>query len=210
MLRAAATKVHTTTERGRRNKHEKEYRRCDTRIASHLAPVQGSPQAPAAGFKTKSLLIQAIRLIHKQFNLFTALEHLFNILNHDTLHVFNLTLDSPNIVNTCFRSTGIVKGHAFVQNLTEFFIVRKGDRQQGRIQSVPRDKTVLHILQKRIRDAVLADFVRHAQVANSALDNVVKGVIVIDIGHATILLWDFRQQDASDRGEVACCYNAKQ
>lgn len=116
--------------------------------------------------------------------------HLFDILHHDSLDFINLALDRSNVINCLVGLVRIVKVHAFLQDTTKFIIVRKGVGRQGRLVPVLRQEAFLHVLQKGVGDTVLVELVRHAEITNPVLHNVVKDMIVVDVGHFAIFGWN--------------------
>jgi hypothetical protein len=78
-MRAAVTKVKASAHASRGNEQQENHGHTDRSIAAELSPVHGLLQAAAARLEAKGLLIQTIRLVHEEFNLFTALQYLWMI-----------------------------------------------------------------------------------------------------------------------------------
>jgi hypothetical protein len=192
------------TERCSSKVDEKDAKESGENVAPHSLPVQGSSQITRGRFKLKGLLIESISLVHQEFNLFATFQDLFNILHHDSLHIFDLGLDSSNVVQSHVSCIRIVKFHALTNDFGKFFIHAKSNGRLRLVVSEFEGKSLLHVVQKGIGNAVFIEFVAHAEVANAIFDNVVKNMGIVDIGHLAILDWDFREQDSGDGRKIAC------
>lgn len=131
--------------------------------------------------------------------------YLFDILYHDSFHVFDLTLDSPNVVYGMIGLRAVVKIEAILNNSAEFVVISKRNGLKRSIMAVLRQEAVLNVRKKSIWNSVLIHFIGHAQIADSVLDNVVKDIVVVHNSHLTILRWNFFQKDSRYRRKVSCC-----
>ena len=174
----------------------------DYDTALHLPPIHVSPQRATVGFESECLLGQFVASVHQQLDLFPAFQHAFNVLHHGVFDLVDVALHGPDIVDGPVGLVRIEVFHPFCENFLELLVHGKGNRLLGGLQSVLPQESVLGIIQKGERYAVLVLFVGHAHVTNPVFDNVVKDVIVVDEGHLFVLLWYFFEQDSGDGREV--------
>ena len=163
-------------------------------------------QRPAGRLEPERLLIESISLVNQKLNLFSALQDFLNVLHHNPLDVFNLTLDGANVVDSEVGPVRVVKVHALPNDGRELLVHTKSDGRLRFFLTVPTTEPIHHVGKEGVGDPVFVLFIRHAEVANAALDNVVKDVVVVDIGHFAVMIRDLGQQHPRDGREVACCF----
>lgn len=192
------------TDRCRSKVDEKDGKESGKNVAPHSLPVQRSSQITRGRFKLEGLLIESISLVHQQFNLFATFQDLFNILHHDSLDIFDLRLDSSNIVQSHVSCIRIVKCHALTNDFGKFFIHAKSNGSLRLVVSEFEGKSILHVVQKGIGNTMFIEFVTHTEVANTIFNNVMKNMGIVDIRHLAILHRDFREQDSRHGREITC------
>ena len=202
LMVTASVKIKSSTRSGGKDKDQKESSYTTCHVASNLPPMHGASQAATRGFKAERLLVQAIRAFHQELQPFSSFQNSFNILDHDSLHVINLALDGPNIVDCLVGFFGIEEIHPLLDDPRKFFIVSKRNGMLGFFSAVFCCKLIFHVVQKGVRDSVLVVFIAHAEEANSVLHNVVEKILIVHIRLASIFGRNLREQDATDSWEV--------
>jgi hypothetical protein len=210
MLSAAVRKVDASANARRPDENEKGGSNAHGNITTHPLPRHGSSQVSPRALKAKGLLIEIIRSLHQELQSLAPLQQIRYILHHIFLYLINLILDGSNTIDTTLGFSGVVIFHSLTENLAEFFIVQEGNGRQWVGTSVLRKEAIASLGQKGIGQTMLVEGVGHAQIAYTVFDNVVKLIIVVLIGHATVVRGDFGQEHPSDRGEIARgCSNMK-
>lgn len=200
---AASVEIKSSAAGGAKDEDEKANANSHANAASHLSPVHGAPQASTGSLEAKCLLVQSIGAFHQQFQFFSSLQNPFDILHHDSLHVIDLALDSPDIVDRSVCFFRIEEIHSFLDDSRELLVVGKGDCVERFLSAVLHHEVVFHVVQKGVGDAVLIKLVGHAKEADSILHHVMEKIIVILIGLASVLLRNFRKKNSCHGREVS-------
>ena len=103
------------TKQPSHKEHKKSTRHRQKRRPPCILPPHGPPQIPRTALELERLLIQSIRLIHQQFNLLSPLENLFDVFDHDSLHVLDLIFYGGESIDVAPRAVVVV--HAFSYDL---------------------------------------------------------------------------------------------
>mmetsp|Transcript_8010 Transcript_8010/g.22021 ORF Transcript_8010/g.22021 Transcript_8010/m.22021 type:complete len:295 (+) Transcript_8010:111-995(+) len=169
---------------------------------AHILPPHLAPEVGARLRELEGLLVQVIRLVNEEVDLFTAVEDLVDVVHHDRLDLVELALHLLHVWPVCLA---LAREHSHLllqRGLERIRSTRKGHRG-GVSMTVPPPLADLRQELERKNPAKV--WLAHAHEDEAVVHEQVEHVLVILVRPSRVpwlpvhLLYDF----ARDSGEVA-------